>query len=74
MAPVALLDAAGHVRRVVAIHQLIHGSRQPLITFDMGDRRHLADVEVHADEQRLTRLHNVEALIQLPVVRVVDRA
>ncbi|MNR67790.1 hypothetical protein D3C85_1919750 [compost metagenome] len=40
----------------------------------MGHRRHLADVEVHADEQGLARLHSVEALIQLAVVGVIDRS
>ncbi|MNP85155.1 hypothetical protein D3C76_1847660 [compost metagenome] len=39
----------------------------------MRDRRHLADVEVHADIQRLARLYGVETSVQLPVVGVIDR-
>ncbi|MNF97568.1 hypothetical protein D3C84_804020 [compost metagenome] len=74
MQPVALLDAANHVRCVVAIHQFIHGARQTLVAFDVGDCRHLADVEVHAYEERLAWLHSVEALVQLAVVRVIDRS
>ncbi len=45
-----------------------------MVTFDVGDRRHLADVEVHPDEQRFAGLHSVEAAIELAVVGSVDRA
>ncbi|MNH12733.1 hypothetical protein D3C79_722840 [compost metagenome] len=73
MPPVALLDAPDHVRGIEAVDQLIHGPGLPVRPFDMDDRRHLADVEVHADKQGLSRLYGVEAGIQLPVVGVVDR-
>jgi hypothetical protein len=54
--PVAFLDAADHVRRVVAVDQLIYCPGQALIALYVGDCRHLADVEVHPDEQRLAWL------------------
>ncbi|MNC60754.1 hypothetical protein D3C75_1106550 [compost metagenome] len=73
MPPVALLDAPDHVRGVEAVDQFIHRPGLAISALHVRDGGHLADVEVHPDEQGLSRLYGVEAGIQLPVVGVVDR-
>ena len=53
--------------------KLIQGHRQ-IVTHDIDNGRHLHDVEVHADVQRLARLDSLTGSALIAIERVVDDA